>query len=75
MKLGFIYLSFTTLRVRSRLWSSIKKKVNAISTGTISINNTVLRALSPLVVNAAKDNAPNSPDPPVPDDQVETTFL
>lgn len=67
-------LSTTSVR-RSRLWSSIKKNVIAIKTGTININRTVFRALRPAVVRAANDNAPKRPDPPVPDDQVDTTFL
>ena len=51
------------------------KNVIAIKTGTTNIRRTVLRALKPAVVNAAKDNAPRTPDPPVPEDQVDTTFL
>lgn len=61
--------------MRGFAWSSTKKKVIAINAGTTSINKTVFRALRPAVVKAANDNAPKSPDPPVPDDQVETTFL
>jgi hypothetical protein len=56
-------------------WSNIKKNVIAINPGITNIKRTVFRALRPAVVNAANDNAPKSPDPPVPEDQVETTFL
>jgi hypothetical protein len=53
----------------------MRKNVTARSTGIISISRTVLRALRPAVVKAANDNEPKSPDPPVPEDQVDTTFL
>ena len=31
--------------------------------------------VKPAEVKAAKESAPKRPEPPVPDDQVETTFL
>ena len=51
------------------------KNVTAMRTGMTSISCTVLRGLRPAVVSAAYDREPKSPEPPVPDDQVETTFL
>lgn len=71
------YLSRSGDEDRERLQScsKMKKNVMAISTGTISIRRTVFLALRPALVRAAKDSAPNSPDPPVPDDHVDTTFL
>ena len=53
----------------------MKKKEIAISTGTISIRRTVFLGVKPAEVKAAKESAPKRPEPPVPDDQVETTFL
>jgi len=55
--------------------SNIKKKVTDIIIGTTSINKTVVRGVIPADVMAAYDTAPKRPDAPVPDDQVETTFL
>ena len=55
--------------------SRIKKNVTNMITGTISMRRTVLLGLSPAEVKAAKESEPKRPDPPVPDDQVETTFL
>ena len=46
-----------------------------IKTGTTNINRTVVRGVNPIEVNAANDKAPKRPDAPVPDDQVEMTFL
>jgi hypothetical protein len=53
----------------------MKKKEIAISTGTINIKRTVFLGVRPAEVKAAKESAPKRPEPPVPDDQVETTFL
>lgn len=46
-----------------------------MSTGIISIKRTVFLGLRPLVVRTAYDKAPKTPEPPVPDDHVDTTFL
>jgi hypothetical protein len=66
-----------TITVLGRLvsCSRIKKKEIAIRTGTISIKRTVFLGVRPAEVKAAKESAPKRPEPPVPDDQVETTFL
>ena len=47
----------------------------AIVAGTISMSNTVFLGVRPAEVNAAYDMAPKTPAAPVPDDQVEITFL
>lgn len=39
------------------------------------MSRTVFRGLKPAAVRAAYDKEPNKPEPPVPDDQVEITFL
>ncbi|MPC10985.1 hypothetical protein E2C01_003634 [Portunus trituberculatus] len=46
-----------------------------MTTGTISMINTEVRGVSPAEVSTAKAAAPNTPAAPVPDDQVDTTFL
>ena len=53
----------------------MKKNVTAINTGTINMSRTVFLGLTPAAVSAAYDKEPNNPLPPVPDDQVEITFL
>jgi hypothetical protein len=49
--------------------------LRAIINGTITITCKVVAALSPAAINPAYETAPRMPAAPVPEDQVDITFL